>query len=53
MIESTDILKSTLKIMGDGQSKFNFVDFEFPRKSSKDNVRKSVYLKQSIQNNRK
>ena len=33
---------------GTQQSKFGFVDFEFPRKSPEEKISKSIYIKQSI-----
>ena len=38
---------------GTQQSKFGFVDFQFPRKSPEEKVSKSIYIKQSIQNDSK
>ena len=34
---------------GTQQSKFDLVDFEFPRKSPEEKVSKSIYIKQSLQ----
>ena len=39
--------------MGGNQSSFYFVDFEFPKKPAQHTVRKTIGLKQPIQNNGK
>ena len=39
--------------MGGNQSSFYFVDFEFPKKPAQQTVRKTIGIKQPIQNNGK